>query len=137
MPPTPVIADVFRVTLNWKRGTERPAANVLHFKAPTANETDVFNTIDANVVRGMWALVSSAVGVESIDILPLDGTSASSRHSTGLPLKWTGEEPGGVIPNGCALVSLRTGLRGRSNRGRIYLPFVGESGQDDGALSAT
>lgn len=136
MPPLPVIADVYRVSLNWLRGSERRAVNVLHFSAPGKTETDVFTAIDAHVTGTMWESVSSATIIDRVDILKLDGTSTTHGHATDLTGKWQGSGSSAIIPQGAHVVSLRSDLRGRSNRGRVYLPFVSESVQDDGKLTS-
>jgi hypothetical protein len=134
MPPLPVIADVFRVTLTWAAGGSRPAQNVMHFEAPGKDEGDVWTALNAHVTAGMWNWASSSVGVSTVDIEPLDGTSAATTHLTGLPAKWSGAGSGDVIPQVAGLIKLTSGLRGRSKRGRIYIPFVAEGQQAFGVL---
>lgn len=50
---------------------------------------------------------------------------------TGSPFPFTGATTGAPLPNGVSLaVRLQTGLGGRSNHGRIFLPLLGESATD-------
>lgn len=49
-----------------------------------------------------------------------------------------GASPGECLPEEDAVViQRRTGLQGRSKRGRIFLPYVSEDYQEDGELNAT
>lgn len=122
----PVIADIFRVTLNWNYAAGVfDAHNVLHISCPTGDESDVFTAIDAQVTQAMWDWVSGSAVVESVDVLALDGSSATHNHTvTGS--KWTGGGLGTGLPQVAGLVKLQTGLRGPRHRGRVFLPFVGE-----------
>ena len=81
MPPLPTIADVFRVTLNWSN-TVNHTHNVLHFKAPGKTVADLEGILDSHATNGMWGAMQSAWLVDSLDILPLDGTSGTSHFGS-------------------------------------------------------
>jgi hypothetical protein len=127
--PLPVIADVFRTTLNWTNvSVGTPAANVLHFKTSSSgkSEQEVFDCLDAHVVQAMWDWAAVGSHVATVDIIKLDGASGTHTFTTGNPAKWSGGGTGEPLPQVAGLLKLQTGLRGRSKRGRIYIPFVGE-----------
>jgi hypothetical protein len=50
--------------------------------------------------------------------------------------RWVGGRGGEYIPQAASIVKLRTAKRGRSYRGRIFLPFLPEGGQNNGTLNA-
>jgi hypothetical protein len=136
VPPLPVITGVYRVTLNW--GTPSPsvhAHNVMHFFAPTLTDATLFTAIDGAVTAAMWDTVVNTASVKSVDTMKLDGSSPTVNHATGSPLKWQGQSTGSdYIPQGCCVVSEYTATRGRSHRGRVYLPWVSEGEQTSGNL---
>jgi len=134
--PLPTIADTFRVTLNWDAGGSQSFHNVLHFFNATGNETDVYNDMNAHVTTGMWGLINGGFKVTSVDVIDLGHAFTSVHFATGSPAKWSGQAGGQVIPQGAAVITERTNLRGRSHRGRIYLPAIDESVQNDGVLDA-
>jgi hypothetical protein len=138
--PLPIIADVFRTVFIWRdidSGTN--AINVMHISAPGATEEDVLDTVFASVAtRGtaMFAALSGGCFVERVEVEKLDGTSARhSRNTAGATTPhWQGQGSGGSIVAAAAIIKLSTALRGRSNRGRLYLPSVAESKYADGVL---
>lgn len=135
--PLPVIADCFRVAFIWKdAGTGQTAANIMHFQASASNAIDVKNDIDAAVTAAMWTVQEANAQVIRLDIIKLDGSSGTVSFPVS-GAKWTG---GGAAsdfaPNVSNIVKMQTGLRGRSRRGRIYLPFVGESQTTAGSLGS-
>lgn len=143
MPPLPVIPSVFRVTLNWSAGA-LVAANVIHVKDPGATQTamqvlteikDVMTSggTGTELWRSMFAATGQDVGLVNLEALPLDGTSTTSTIS-GAPIVGGGGA-GDVIPSQAAVVTLRTGIRGRSYRGRVFTPFVVEGKATLGTLT--
>lgn len=131
----PVIADVYRVTLNWT-GAGRHAANVIHLQS-TGTVAQTYTSLDALVTASMWDSVRSSMSVDTVEVLPLDGSAGSTIFSTGRPAKWSGVQSSGdfmVAP--ATLVDLYTGLRGAQHRGRIFLPFPAESAAADGFLNS-
>jgi hypothetical protein len=128
--PLPTITDTFRCVLNWTgQSWSTNAVNVIHIRMPSADSGDVFTMLDGDVTSAMWGHTENNIGVESVDITPLDGSSASENFPTGLPSKWKGAQTGGFdpVPQVAAIIKLGTALRGRSYRGRIYLPWPVEN----------
>jgi len=73
----------------------------------------------------------------SVYCYPTGGPTATYVGEYILPSPYPG---GGALhlPNQCSLVlSLRTGLSGRSRRGRMYLPAVGVAMENDGEVAST
>lgn len=139
MAPLPVIANVMRVAFTWSDTVGgRTAENVMHFRAGTVTAAELATYLDGIVSAGMWNQTVTTVGVTQLDITPLDGTSATYTFATGRPAKWSGAiSAGDIIPAGAAIVKLQTAKRGRSYRGRVYLPFVAEGANDSGTLHST
>lgn len=135
MASLPVIANCYRVALNWVHSSGQHAENVMHFRRLASTAAAVAALVDANVTANMWNQLSSGAVVTSIDVTPLDGSSATVRLATS-GAKWTGSDAGDFLVAPAALVSLRTGVRGRSYRGRVYRPFPGEVSVSNGVLSA-
>lgn len=138
MPPLPIIADVYRCTFNWVETAKGLlAANVMHFHAVGTTPAGLAAIIDAHVAVGMWQFTVGSASVQTLEVTKLDGTSATYTFPTGSPAKWTGGQGvGDFIPQVAGLVKLNTTLRGRSFRGRVFLPFVAEAAQVSGTLTA-
>lgn len=128
----PVINNVFRVALHWSNSDGGYAVNVVHVSAPGFDEAAVRAVFNGYWQNDQQAVVSTSADQDSIEIIKLDGSSATQTFA-GVGNS-AGQCPSDPIPNLCALVSLRTVQRGPQGRGRIYLPFVGESCQDNGVL---
>jgi hypothetical protein len=108
----------------------------MHFSAPGKTATDVYNALNANVTTAMWDQTLTTIGIQEVDITKLDGSSATQSFATGLAAKWSGAQGAqDIIPQVCALVKFTTSLRGRSHRGRIFLPAPGESVCSNGLLN--
>jgi len=138
--PLPVVAGSFLVRLVWLNGSvQRPATNDMcfHDDAGGHTGTDIYNAIDSHVTHDMWKTTSGDGVVDHVITTKLDGTAASVIHPTGTPAKWQGGEASQTIPQGCCVATIRTGFRGRSRRGRIFIPWIGEGAQDSGTLDGT
>jgi len=136
--PLPVIADTYRVALNWTNtANSMKATNVMHFQRSGSNSASLSTALDANVTQAMWGLVSSTASVHDYVITPLDGSSVSFPVITGNPAKYTGiGGAGDFIVQGASIIKMLTAKRGRSYRGRLYLPWVPEGAQSNGTLTA-
>jgi hypothetical protein len=87
------------------------------------------------VTSGMWDSVISGASIVTVDITPLDGTSATQSFTTGGGAAWSGSSGGEMIPQVAVLVKLQTSLRGRSNRGRVFLPMTAETAAGAGFVA--
>jgi len=134
--PLPVIADTFRCGLQWVNSAGAAvAANVIHLRRSSATAAQAFAELDNNATSNMWTALSSNNAVRDITVTPLDGVSPSQTFLTNSDGRWASTAGVQGIPQSAAVVKLTTGHRGRRYRGRLFLPYVAESQQADGALS--
>jgi len=134
--PLPTIANVYRVALNWTESNSgSTATNVMHFRKSGTNPGEVAGIIDDAVTTNMWEQANVHAHVAQLVVTPLDGGTVSLEVNTGSPSKWSGPAgDAGVVPQVAALVKFVTLHRGRSYRGRVYLPFVSENQLDNGKI---
>jgi hypothetical protein len=124
MPGLPVIADCFRVTINWQELNGVTPRNVLHVSSTSSNVDDIADSFDLAVKNSLpshnpWECMSSSRVAPTFDILPLDGTSVSSTHTfTETPVGIGG---GQEVYQAAAVVSLQTARRGPRGRGRQFI----------------
>jgi hypothetical protein len=95
----------------------------------------VAGLLDSSAQALQWDPVQSTAVVTELRVTPLDGSGATFVLTTS-GAKWTGRTAGEAVPAEAALISFRTALRGPRHRGRIYLPWVGEASQSNGAIAA-
>lgn len=133
MSPLPIITNVYRCTLNWQAGTQE-AANVLHFGPTSASESQIATALDAHVTAAMMETISSNAHAVTVDITRLDGVSPTVQAALA---NWDGGGGTEYIPGGPVVLSLQTAVRGKSHRGRTFLPFTAETKQNNGQLAVT
>lgn len=138
--PLPVIANTYRCALKWTESSSgQTAVNVIHMQANGSGTTatDCYNAMNGAVTAAMWdnAVLSASIG--EVDITPLDGHSGTITFVTGSPAKWSGSAGGDWIPAVATLIKLSTPLRGRANRGRVFLPFTAEAIQANGLITTS
>jgi hypothetical protein len=136
MSALPVIAKTFRVALNWLATGGQVAANVMHFLdvAGGHSSNQLMAALDSHVTANMWQCIVPSAVVVDVAITPLDGVTATTHYNPATPANWTGQNGTDWIPAGAAVLKLTTGLRGRSKRGRLFLPFLAETQQQNGLL---
>jgi hypothetical protein len=136
--PLPVIPNVFRCAFNWVHSTGQKAENVMHVQDLAGGHTahDAFLALDGTIPATVFGNCSSGASVTTITVTPLDGSTASSTFTTTSP-HWAGNTGGDMIPAAAQVVKLPTTLRGRSHRGRVFLPFIAETAQANGAADAS
>lgn len=141
MSPLPVIADVYRIALNWTTsipGGGRNATNVLHVRS-TGDVDHVGTTMAtlleaAAVADNPFALLDGDYVLISLNVIPLDGTSVGVDY----PVESTnGGGTGDSIPNMANCVAFHTARRGPRGRGRIFIGPIAESEQEDGLMNST
>jgi hypothetical protein len=136
--PLPVIANVFRVAYNWKEsGTGQAAVNVIHILDTTATATpaDIASNLDAATENLMWSQQVPTASVVDLGITPLDGVHATQHFAPATPGAWVGQNGADWTPDVAIIIKLSTGLRGRSHRGRMFLPFCNKAVVVAGAIS--
>lgn len=136
------IGDLARVSLVYRnvvRGDQ--AVNTFGFKAISAGATltnlsTAFKTaLVKNTSGGILYPLSSNAETTSLfvrDVQP--GTAAEVENDYPAVLGAIAGDP--LPPQVAAVITWRTGLAGRSFRGRTYLPFIDESTSSDGTVSA-
>lgn len=137
--PLPVITDVYRCAFKWRHSDlSSDAVNVMHFRQTGTNPAALAADIDANVNNVLWNFEDTHAKITEIDITKLDGSSTTFPYVTGSGADYTGfSSSHDVIPQGAAIIKLVTAKRGRSYRGRLYLPWVAETFSTNGVLDAT
>ena len=136
--PLPTITDVFRCAFKWS-SPDFPgnAVNVMHFRSPGKNPADVATALDSHVVANMWCHTSTHSKITEVDITPLGSTGVTFPFPTPVAARWAGTETVFEANAQVAvIVKLLTAERGRSHRGRVYLPWVNESVTTNGIFSA-
>jgi len=107
----------------------------MHFNHDWSKPQEVADAIAAHVNTSMWAQTEHNSVIHQLTVTPLDGSSASLVVPTDLSTKWQGAgSPAEIVPQVAALIKFTTALRGRSHRGRVFLPWCCETTLADGKL---
>lgn len=139
MAPLPTINDVFRVAIGWTNvDTSRTATNVMHFKGVGLDPADVAGLIDDHVTAAMWEMQDDHSKITTIDVTPLDGSGVTLPVIIAPAAKYAGVQTNeDMVPQMATIVKLVTLKRGRSFRGRIFLPWCTETVSTNGILDST
>lgn len=139
MAPLPVINGVFRAAFQWKN-LDYPtwtATNVMHFQKNGGDPVSLTALLDASVSANMWGQTSSSSSVYQVAVTPLDGSAVTFPYTPLTPAKWKGTVGSlEYLPQVSAVVKFLTGKRGRSYRGRVYLPWCIEDVVKSGLVLA-
>lgn len=127
------------MALNWTNTVDgHTATNVMHFRSGSGDPATLAAQLDANATNTMWELQPTPAKVTGIVVTPLDGSSVSLPYNPDTPANWTGHGGAGdFVPQVAAIVKLLTAKRGRSYRGRLFLPWVAESQIAQGGINGT
>ena len=137
MAPLPVIADTYRVAIDWRiTGGSQVAENVIHAHTTTLSATALGAALLASFQANQWEATVNTAAIQSLSITPLDGSSATV-HVAASSGNVTGGVAGQWEPAVSAVLSFYTAKRGRSYRGRFYTPFIGETPLANGHLGGT
>lgn len=120
--PLPEITDIWRCSVRWLLDDVEEAINVLHVRNPTQLPAlTVASTLSAALVTNWQPNMCDDTDLVGIDVRPL--TASGSTTETLTVGTASGDVTGINVPHQCALVcTWRTGVGGRSNRGRSYVP---------------
>lgn len=111
--------------------------NVMHVKKSSSNPAAIATILNTNVTTNMWYFQEQSSIIHEVDITPLDGTSTTYPYIPPTTAIWAGgRTTADKIPNVANLIKLVTAKRGRSYRGRVYLPWIHETSQTNGVLDA-
>lgn len=137
--PLPVIPNVSRVAFKWHNSDSKTdAVNVMHFHTGSHSSADFATLLDSSLTANMWAYQNTDSVITEIDITPLDGMSITFPFVPTPGVKYHGTQTNeDMSPQVAAIIKLATAERGRSFRGRVYLPWVIDNAQVNGILDAT
>jgi hypothetical protein len=137
--PLPTIANCYQVKLVWTNAAmQRQATCAFHVSDVTGagHEAAIMAVLNTEIDATLWTVLSGGAVITRVDITYLGTPSATVSFIPVTPAHWTGGGGTDAIPQGCAVVTLQTATRGKSHRGRIFLPWVGEVEQLQGVLLA-
>lgn len=129
----PIIPNIFRVTINWADLGGATGKNVMHFSGPSKDSQDVADALTANTQTNQFQGMSTTAAALTATILPLDGVTPGADYSLGT--SWQGQTASDYMTAPAVIIKHVTAVRGRSGRGRIYLPFVAETQQNAGRIT--
>lgn len=135
--PLPILPGTHRCALNWVTASGQHAVNVMHISRDDGlyGSSNVMTLLNAHVTAAMWDTVASAWSVSFVAITPLDGISSTTDYFPATPAHWQGNTGGDFVPNVASIVKMQTGVRGRDNRGRLFLPSPAESQISNGKIT--
>jgi hypothetical protein len=128
-PMLPVIEGVWQAAIQWTAAGQT-AKNVLYFHAEAGGTGEgLAGALSSEAIANMFHTMSDDAVADHVVITALDGVSGPVPYTL---TDWVGTESAEFVPAASCCLTLYTGAGGRSNRGRIYLPFLSESVQNDG-----
>ena len=132
MTPLPTIANTHRVTFNWTDSGEVVGHNIIGITTGSPMSSAVIAGLVANALdSNMFAPVVSTTELLTIDVFNMGIPEATVQ----VPVVGVqGQSGGQAVPNVAVVVTPRSVARGRSFRGRTYLPMIGESSIDSGIV---
>lgn len=96
-------------------------------------ETDLTTAIRSHLTDNMFKPCANVMALNSYDVIKLDGSSPTV-HIAEVSPQTGGTVSVQPIANSSVVVKLRTGIRGRSHRGRVFLPPTAEQAYSDGVI---
>lgn len=134
------VNDFYRLNCIWRQtGTENYAVNGFTYRA---TEPTIFDTQEQDLVEAFKLdvetlyndIVHEDFQLVRYQVVPKPGGTVAYEVGAAVSGQQTGER----LPSQIAgLISWRTGVPGRSGRGRTYLPPINEGSQSDGYMSTT
>jgi hypothetical protein len=123
--PLPVIADHFLVFQTWFDAVElHPMGNRFCVKDNSLSATpqQVADRVALSFANALMPLAASSITMGQTNIIPLDGSTATSTWVTPSAGTVGGHTSGNATPNdSCVTVAWQSGFRGKSKRGRSFL----------------
>lgn len=135
MAPLPIIPNTIRCAFNWSASGQH-AVNVMHFHSLGDNIDNLWSALDDKVSSDMWAVVADAASIVTVDLTALDGISPTVSKVPTAAGDWDGGTGGNFVVNAAEVVKFTTDRRGRSFRGRAFLPFIAEGAIDAGTITS-
>jgi len=135
------IGDIFKLAVVWKTVDERSTfVNTFHYRQETPlvfdePGEDLVQAFISEALPAYRAMVTSIAQVVQYSVYGITNPLYIYEES---PAPVAGLVSGEALPlQNAAIITWRTGLAGRSRRGRTYLPPTGESQQNGGVLLAS
>ena len=139
-----LVPSCAEIVIGWNLPGGKVAANVLHgrYTGAFAGTVAQANTILTALTTGtpattLFTHMSTATAIARLTIRDVNSANQALISAVGAPLIGTGA--GNAMPNEVALVvTERTALAGRANRGRMYIPgwIVSSVAADNTAITA-
>jgi len=137
MAPLPVIGNVVRCDLQWGASAGVAPHNTFHIVTNSDDLEEIGLAIGQafeDASGNCWSALHTSFTAITIDLTPLDGTTARQNVNLGTTLQ--GDGSGGMTPAVATVLSLRTHQRGPRGRGRLYLGPMSESDFDNGLVGS-
>lgn len=134
------INDIFQLAIKFVHGSDS-IVNVMHYEQTAwddvMTQSDLCDNVSelytADIVLEYKPILSAAIDLVRIDTFVVNAPTASGGDATGAQ----GDVAGDVVAiRSAPVVTKLTALRGRSFRGRLFLPPVLEAQQASGVLNA-
>jgi hypothetical protein len=110
----------------------------MHFESIGYSTGSLITSLEARVTAAMWQHTRTDSYIDQLTLTPLDGAGTSVTYSTTNAAKWKGVNgTGDLIPQAAVINKFTTTLRGRSFRGRAYLPWPAEVACNNGVYDAS
>jgi hypothetical protein len=130
------LANGVQCKLTWTWQGNPHALNILHFAGPLGNTIDqtIANTIDGSIKSaltssGLLADLATGYALQNVSTRSMTNNSDPWYVGAGAPVAGSSIE--NPLPAAVSfVVTLRTGLRGRSYQGRVYLAGFSEGAND-------
>lgn len=126
--PLPTITDVYRCAIqSGGAGIADSAVNVVHLKTTTLSLADLNTALQNRWAAAFRQFIPTLWAWDQVSITPLNGSATVN-------FPWTDDQPSSTqacLPLQVACcVSWRTGIAGRSHRGRSYIGPLGNNFTD-------
>lgn len=107
----------------------------MHFSISSDDPVTLFNAFQTASASRPWFQTTSDSVIHSVDITPLDGVGMTESFATTGTLGWVGNAVSGdVAPQVAVICKFLTNKRGRSYRGRMFMPWAAENVISNGKL---
>lgn len=138
MSPLPVIANTYRITLNYATADGIRPVNVFHVRGGPYTDVEVGQQIEGAFVDNMLSPVPARYEPTHLSILRLDGTAATLEYGRTDENALCGYDGSSqAVLEGALCLTLRTGVRGPSGRGRVFIGPVAEAAVGNGLFTGT
>lgn len=131
------VNDVFRVAIEGSVTSGQVIVNVLHYEQVAEVVGAPASVLGGLVVSDLipaYAGIASGCGFDLVRIAQVRGGLAVAEVAAGIPSSLGGDS---LPPNAPVVLRKKTGLAGRSRRGRMFLFPTSEAYQSEGAVQVT